>query len=115
MIVNYATDQDGGKKYRKNFDAIDWHNLDSPAQVEPQAVSGVVAPVGSGAIPKLTPKIMNDLLAESAEHLNPREVDELAAEELTTLAETGRQDVRKSLHQIYNETVNKQTNKEIQT
>src|ERR1017187_7728622 len=103
MIVNWAQRVDE-KKYRENFDAIDWHNLDSPAQVKPQAVSSVVSPVGSGAIPKLTPKIMNDLLAESAEQLNDREVQELADEQIRALAAAGRQDVRKSLHQIYNET-----------
>ena len=28
MIVNYATDQDGGKKYRENFLQINWKKVD---------------------------------------------------------------------------------------
>jgi hypothetical protein len=106
MIINWAQ-RVNEKVYRKNFDAIDWRhtpneqagsvprqldvrqsshrkNLDSPAQVKPQAVSSVVSLVGSGAIP------------------------ESEDEQLTTLAEVGWQDARKSLHQIYNETVSKQ-------
>lgn len=30
MIVNYATDRDGGKQYRENFDQITWHKPCGP-------------------------------------------------------------------------------------
>src|SRR5476651_1262333 len=98
MIVNYATDQDGGKKYREKFDMILWHknHLDSPAQVEPQAVSGVVAPVGSGAI--LPEEVVREQLAKIQ----------------TAIVAEREENVRAQLYQVYNELVEKQkqTNKQ---
>ena len=118
MIVNWAQ-RVNEKVYRKNFDAIDWRhtpneqagsvprqpdvrqsshrkNLDSPAQVEPQAVSGVVAPVGSGAI--LPEEVVREQLAKIQ----------------TAIVAEREENVRAQLYQVYNELEEKQkqTNKQ---